>query len=131
MELNLNNIPKIYKDYDKRVILFLSYVYEDVEAANPKLNKYFNCMFDLLANQLKLYFMGLDALDADTKVSTEDSYKRVAKNPAIMVVNKSHEQILNIIQKLSLSPFDKARLKRVQSGEDVDGAEELLNELIK
>jgi phage terminase small subunit len=86
-------------------------------------------MFDLLANQLKLYYLALDAIDAEKKVSSQDDYKRVSKNPAIAVLNHSHQEIINIMQKLSLSPFDKAKLKRVQNGEDED-SEELLDKLI-
>lgn len=130
MELNLTNIPKIYKDYDSRVINFLSNVFEDVQEDNPKINKYFYNVFDLLANQLFIYYTALDAIKADTKVSSEDSYKRTAKNPAIAVMNHAHEQILNIMQKLSMSPFDKAKLKRIQNGED-DDAETLLESLTK
>ena len=130
MELNLANIPKIYKDYDSRVINFLSNVFEDVQEDNPKINKYFYNVFDLLANQLFIYYTALDAIKADTKVSSEDSYKRTAKNPAIAVMNHAHEQILNIMQKLSMSPFDKAKLKRIQNGED-DDAETLLESLTK
>ena len=131
MELNLNNIPKIYKDYDERVINFLCNVFEDINEDNPKINKYFYNVFDLLANQLFIYYTALDAIKADTKVSSEDSYKRTAKNPAIAVMNHAHQEILNIMQKLSMSPFDKAKLKRVQSGEDIDSAEALLDSLVK
>ena len=46
-------------------------------------------------------------------------------------MNHAHQEILNIMQKLSMSPFDKAKLKRVQSGEDIDSAEALLDNLIK
>ena len=34
MELNLNNIPKIYKDYDERVINFLCNVFEVINEDN-------------------------------------------------------------------------------------------------
>ena len=131
MELNLNNIPKIYKDYDQRVINFLCNVFEDINEDNPKINKYFYNVFDLLANQLFIYYTALDAIKADTKVSSEDSYKRTAKNPAIAVMNHAHQEILNIMQKLSISPFEQAKLSRLKNGDGDQDAEELLDSLVK
>lgn len=123
-------IQEKYSEYDDRVIEFLSRVFNDVKDNNETINNYFYCMFDLLANQLKLCYFALDTLDNEKKLASEDSYKRVAKSPSIQVLNKSHEQIINILQKFSLSPFDKAKLKRIQNGED-DDAETLLESLTK
>ena len=120
-----------YKDYDDRVITFLSRVYEDCEDSNQKLTNYFYCMLDLLANQLKLYFLGLDALDSNKNLSSTDDYKRVSKNPCIAILNHAHQEIINILTKLSLSPFDQAKLKRLNNGDDDGSAEELLSELTK
>lgn len=124
-------IQETYKDYDERVLVFMSRVYEDCINDNAKLTNYFYCCLDLLATQLKLYFIASDIIDEQKKISSEDSYRRISKDPSISVLNKCHEQILNILAKLSLSPFDKAKLKRVQSGEDLDSAEELLDSLVK
>jgi len=124
-----NYIHNTYINYDERVRTFLYKVYSECKNNNESLSNYFYVMFDLLANQLKLYYLALDAIDAEKKVSSQDDYKRVSKNPAIAVLNHSHQEIINIMQKLSLSPFDKAKLKRVQNGEDED-SEELLDKLI-
>ena len=124
-------IKETYKDYDERVLIFMSRVYEDCIKNNDKLSNYFYCCLDLLATQLKLYFLASDIIDEQKKLSSEDSYKRISKDPSISVLNKSHEQILNILQRLSLSPFDQAKLKRLNNGDDDGSAEELLNELTK
>ena len=129
METIDNYIHNTYINYDERVRTFLYKVYSECKNNNESLSNYFYVMFDLLANQLKLYYLALDAIDAEKKVSSQDDYKRVSKNPAIAVLNHSHQEIINIMQKLSLSPFDKAKLKRVQNGEDED-SEELLDKLI-
>ena len=125
-------IEETYKDYDVRVKTFLSRVYEDV--VNDKsnvINNYFYCCLDLLATQLHLYFMAIDVIEAEKSLSSEDSYKRVSKNPCIAILNHAHQEILNIMQKLSLSPLDKAKLNRLNRGEDNESAEELLNSLIE
>lgn len=131
MELTLKNIPEIYKDYDSRVIEFLSNVLEDIEESNTKINKYFNCTFELLANQLQLYYMSKDMILEQKKLSSEDAYKRLSKHPAIGVLNRAHQSILDIMNKLSMSPIEKAKLNRIKNGDDEESAEELLNDLIK
>lgn len=129
MRLSKETISKRYSSYDARVIEFLSNVYEDVKKQNPNVNNYFLVTFDLLANQLKLYYMALDAINEDSTVAKEDAYKRVAKNPAIMVMNKSHEEIRKLLDDFSLSPFNIAKLKRVQNADDDASAENLIKDL--
>lgn len=122
-------IIKNFKDVDDRVKVFLSRVYDDCAEQHEHLSNYFYCCLDLLANQLKLYFMALDSINENKKLSSEDSYKRVAKDPCIAILNHSHQEILNILQKLSLSPFDQAKLKRMNGSSDEDD-KEFLNHLI-
>lgn len=124
-------IQKTYEGYDDRVLVFMSRVYEDCINNNDKLSNYFYCCLDLLATQLKLYFIASDIIDEQKKISSEDSYRRISKDPSISVLNKCHEQILNILAKLSLSPFEMAKLKRVQNGDGDQDAEELLDSLVK
>jgi phage terminase small subunit len=124
-------IKDTYKDYDERVLMFLSRVYDDCVKNNDKLSNYFYCCLDLLAEQLKLYYLGVDAVNVSKSLSSTDDYKRVSKNPCIAILNHAHQEILNILQKLSLSPFDQAKLKRINNGNDDGSAEELLSELIK
>ena len=126
-----NYINDTYKEYDKRTIIFLNRVYEDCINNNDNLNNYFYCCLDLLSNQLELYYRALDAINNDATLSTEDSYKRQAKSPHISILNHAHQEIINILSKLSLSPFDRAKLKRVQKGDGDDvSAENLVAELI-
>ena len=100
MKLVDEYIQKHYDAYDDRVKLLLSRTFEDCKKNNEKLSNYFYTCLDLLAHQASLYYMAWDAIEADKKVSSEDNYKRAAKNPAIMVLNKAHQEILNILQKL-------------------------------
>ena len=131
MKLVDKYIQENYNDYDERVKVFLSRVFEDVKKNNDeKLSNYFYCCMDLLANQLKLYYLGIDAIDEAKKISSEDNYKRVAKNPAIAVMSHAHQQILDILEKLSLSPFQKAKLKRLSNNDGDESAQELLENLI-
>ena len=124
-------IQENYGDYDERTKWLLTRVYEDCNKNNEKLSNYFFVCLDLLATQCKLYYFALDVIKNATELSSKDNYGRVAKHPALQVLNSAHKEILNILQKLSLSPFEIAKLKRLNKGEDDGSAEELLSELIK
>ena len=124
-------IQKTYEGYDARVIEFINRVYEDCKNNNQEINNYFYCCLDLLSNQLKLYYMSVDALDSEKKLSSEDSYKRIARHPAVGILSKSHQQILDILEKLGLSPFASAKINRLKNSDNDQDAEALLDNLIK
>ena len=131
MKLTKDIIQKRYSEYDKRIIDFLSNIYEDVKEQNNKINNYFFVTFDLLANQLLLYFRALDVIKTDATLSTEDSYKRTAKSPNIAILNHAHQEIIKILDDYGLSPFASAKIKRLKNeSTDNESAEELLNSLI-
>ena len=131
MKLTKDIIQKRYSEYDKRIIDFLSNIYEDVKEQNNKINNYFFVTFDLLANQLLLYFRALDAIKTDAALSTEDNYKRLAKSPNIAILNRAHQEIMKILDDYGLSPFASAKIKRLKNeSTDDESAEELLNSLI-
>ena len=130
MKLVEKYILENYNEYDDRVKLFLSRVFEDVKKSNDeKLSNYFYCCLDLLAHQLSLYYLSGDAIEEAKNLSAEDAYKRVSKNPAVAIMAKAHQQILDILEKLSLSPFQKAKLKKLNETSDDESAEQLLKEL--
>lgn len=131
MKLSKDIISKRYEEYDARIIDFLNSIYEDVKSQNKNISNYFFVTFDLLANQLLLYFRALDAISKDSELSTEDAYKRQAKSPHIAILNHAHQEIMKILDDYGLSPFASAKIKRLNRNTDEDGAEELLNELIK
>ena len=131
MKLTKDIIQKRYSEYDKRIIDFLSNIYEDVKEQNNKINNYFFVTFDLLANQLLLYFRALDAIKTDAALSTEDNYKRLAKSPNIAILTRAHQEIMKILDDYGLSPFASAKIKRLKNeSTDDESAEELLNSLI-
>lgn len=130
MKLTKDTISKRYAKYDERIIDFLNNIYEDVrESHKNNINNYFFVTFDLLANQLLLYYRALDAINKDAALSTEDSYKRQAKSPNIAIMNHAHQEIMKILDDYGLSPFASAKIKRLNNGDDDGSAEELLKSL--
>lgn len=121
-------IEEKYNQYDQRVKDFISKILEDLSKNNESISNYHLCMCDLLVVQLQIYFAACDQMKGLTDLTTTDDYKRAAKSPVISVLNKAHANIIDIMQKLSLSNLEIARLKRL-SKEDDNSAEELLNDL--
>lgn len=130
MKLTKDTISKRYAKYGERIIDFLNNIYEDVKNEHKNnINNYFFVTFDLLANQLLLYYRALDAINKDAALSTEDSYKRQAKSPNIAIMNHAHQEIMKILDDYGLSPFASAKIKRLNNGDDDGSAEELLKSL--
>ena len=130
MRLSKDGIKQRYEDADPRTIEFLCNVLDDIKKDNKELNNYFLCSFDLLKNQLELYYAAVDDISKAGDITSEDAYKRKAKSPSIMIMQKCHDQIMKILNEFSMSPFGQARLKRVQTADD-QSAEEILNKLIE
>lgn len=90
---------------------------------------YSKIILTMLVPQLILYFRALDEVNKTEKLSTKDDYSRTAKSPEIQVLQKCNDQILNLLDKLALSPMEKAKIKRINKGGE-DSANELLASLI-
>ena len=91
---------------------------------------YSKIILTMLVPQLILYFRALDEVNKTNKLSTSDVYARTAKSPEIQVLQKCNDQILNLLDKLCLSPMDKAKINRINKSEETSAAE-LLEALIK
>ena len=127
--INESTIRQRYNKYDERVIEYLINISKSLKEQNVN-DEYYYCMFDLLVIQLHLYYSSCDQLMKLKDLTSEDNYKRLVKSPLIGVLQKCHSQILDIMQKLSISPIEKAKLKRLNTADDNESAEELLNSLI-
>ena len=127
--INESTIRQRYNKYDERVIEYLINISKSLKEQNVN-DEYYYCMFDLLVIQLHLYYSSCDQLMKLKDLTSEDNYKRLVKSPLIGVLQKCHSQILDIMQKLSISPIEKAKLKRLNITDDDESAEELLNSLI-
>lgn len=124
-------IKEHYADVDDRIKMKLNRVYEEVEKNNPgNINNYFFNTLDLLCAQYEVFFLSYDALREAGKVNQDDRYHRQAKNINITVMTRASKEILDIMDKLSISPVIKAKVKKLNKEDDSESAEELLNNLI-
>lgn len=128
---NFNEIilKKRYQQYGDDTVEFLINAYNAVKELNNKTNDYYYCIFDLLATQVYLFFSTKNQLLGLKDLTTTDAYQRAAKSPIISVLNKSHSNIMDIMQKLSLGQMEQAKLKRLNNGGEDESAQDLLNKL--
>lgn len=128
---NEHILKERYQQYGDDTVEFLINAYNAVKELNDKTNDYYYCVFDLLATQVYLYFSTKNQLLGLKELTTTDAYQRAAKSPLISVLNKSHSNIMDIMQKLSLGQMEQAKLKRLNNVDDTESAQELLDNLIK
>lgn len=123
-----NDIEARYGKYDDRVIDFILNINKSIkEETEPE---YYYNMFDLLAVQLKLYFIANDQLDDLTQLTSKDNYERNAKSPLIGVIQTCHNKILDVVRQIGVSPMEKAKLNRLKGNKDDESAEQLIDKLI-
>ena len=128
MELR-NEIIADFKDLDPRVIKFLDRIISELETNNT-VNEYSKSLLGMLVLQLVIYYKASDEVATADKLAHEDNYKRVSKNPALQVLMKAHDQILVLLDKLAISPYSSAKVKKLQHTDDGEKARELLVDLI-
>lgn len=120
-----------FENVDKRVDKFIDKTISALTEQDTPINDYTKIILNLLVLQLILYYKACDQLVKDTDMTTTDAYKRRAKHPEITIIQKAHDQILNLLDKLTLSPLENAKVKKLKRSSDSDeDAKELLNKLI-
>lgn len=130
MRLTKQGIEEYFSSYDVRVREFLQDILIEVKKQEAEPNNYFGRMFELMAAQLQLYYLSRDQLFALKDFTSEDSYKRLSKSPLVKIMNDAHKEVIKIMNDFGLSPFSKAKIKRLNVGADDESAEALLNNLI-
>lgn len=118
-----------FGNLDSRVESFLKKTITDINTKGIKVTDYTKMILELLVVQLVLYYKAFDEINEDTSVSSEDSYNRKAKSPAISIMQKANDQILVLLDKITLSPLSSAKVKKLNKN-DEDDAQELLEALI-
>lgn len=118
-----------FTDLDPRVIDYLDKVISDVNLNKSNTTEYTKIILGMLVVQLVLYYKAADEMMESNKVTSKDNYNRFAKSPVISVFNKANDQILILLDKIGLSPMQKAKIKKLNSSDEAD-AKELLDDLI-
>ena len=117
---------------EPRAVLFLDGVISELQSAGIPITDYIKLILNMLIAQLVLYYKAQDEIFEDAKVSSEDSYKRKAKSPAISIMQTANDKILNLMDKISLSPLSKAKVDKLkEKSNNKQDAGELLAALME
>ena len=117
---------------DPRVILFLDTTILALSGQDIKITDYTKLILCMLVTQLVLYYKACDELiNSDDSIISEDKYKRRAQAPVIAIMQKANNQIISLLDKISLSPLEKAKVKKLnQKTDEAEEAKELLSSLM-
>lgn len=117
---------------DPRVIMFLDTTISALDSQSIKITDYTKLILGMLVTQLVLYYKACDALIQDNEsITSEDKYKRRAQAPIISIMQKANDKIIGLLDKISLSPLEKAKVKKLnQKTDEQEDARELLSALM-
>lgn len=126
----LEETIKDYKDLDPRIILYLEHVVNEI--GKDKVTDYTKVILGMLVPQLIIYYRSLDELNTKNDLTNENKYYGKSKSPVIIIMQKANDQILNLLDKISLSPMTKAKIKKLNTTEENTNSsgESVLNKLI-
>ena len=129
-QLTKDVLKETNKDLDPRIIKYLDNVVVDLMAyQKDNITLYTKNLLILLVAQLILYYKSFDVIFEAANLSSTDAYKRTAKSPEINILQKCHDQILSLFDKLCLSPMMKVKMCKLSKADDDETAKELLDDL--
>ena len=121
-----------FETVDRRVEKFLDRTINAISEQKINITDYTKMILTMLVTQLILHFKAYDEVFKNNgTVTAEDSYKRASKAPAISVMQQTHDKILQLFDKITLSPLASAKVKKLNSNSDEQSAQEYLDALIK
>lgn len=119
-----------HKNIDDRVTDYVDKLISSLNQNEVEINDYTKLILMMIVNELILYFKATDAIYDNDEVSSTDNYDRKAKMPEISIMQKAHDQILTLMDKISASPLSRAKINKLKQNNnnelDAESAFELL-----
>ena len=127
MKINKKNILASFTNYDQRVQDMIEYTITELMKLDKTPNEYALVLIQLLADQFEIHFKAKDEV-GDSIVQTYDVGDRKISHakPQFEAQQKAQTQIIRLLDKLGLSPLEKAKIKKLNEKDSLDK-----NELIK
>lgn len=129
-KLIIQNLTQDYKNLDKRVIRYLESIVLEIKTTKNQFSEYTKSILVMLVPQLIIYFKALDSLESEDELTNENKYYGKSKSPVIIILQKANDQILNLLDKIAISPLSAAKIKKLNKSDDDESGKELLNSLI-
>lgn len=103
-----------HKNIDERVIDYIDKLISSLQQNNVEINDYTKLIIMMIVNELILYFKASDVIYDNDDISSKDNYDRKAKMPEISILQKAHDQILTLMDKISASPLSRAKIHKLK-----------------
>lgn len=130
MRFTKNSILKSFDDYEERVLDFLEYVLDELKSKERDVNNYTLVILQLLAAQLSIYFKAMDEVEHNVTETNDTKYGTIRKiKPEVVVFNQAHKEITRLLDKLGMSPLERAKIKKLNTNDD-ESAQDILEDLL-
>lgn len=108
---------KVYKDYDKQVIEYMTNLINRLESQYGQINEEWRVSLDLIAFnydiirkcQVDILRNGLEKTDARGRMS---------KNPALMICNQAQDHLFKLLNSFGLNLMSKSKMKDIELEQD-------------
>lgn len=110
---------------DERVKNFINRVITELNVKEIQITEYTKIILNMLVAQLILYYKSIDEIEQATNITNQDNYNRISKSPVISIMQRTNDQILNLLDKISISPLSSAKVAKLKekSSTKTDAAE--------
>lgn len=122
MDKLLNELISEYNKLDDRVVNYLQHVINEINISEKNVSDYTKVVLSMLVPQLIIYYRSLDDLNDNDELTNENKYYGKSKSPVILIMQKANDQILNLLDKISLSPLSRAKIKKLNTTEENNNA---------
>lgn len=119
-----DDIRKIFKDYDKRTILFLENV---VLGVGGSCADFFSTNLLLLADQLDIYFRASDIVRKNPITCT--TQKGCRQSPELDVMQKAWTHIVTMLKESGITKYSKTKIDRLQRSDNTEDTDRLIEML--
>lgn len=104
---------KIYKDYDKQVITYMTNLIKRLESQYGQINEEWRVSLDLIAfNYDIIRKCQVDILK--NGLEKTDSRGRMSKNPSLMICNQAQDHLFKLLNSFGLNLMSKSKMKDVE-----------------
>lgn len=115
---------KIYKEYDKQVITYMTNLINRLESQYGQINEEWRVSLDLIAfNYDIIRKCQVDILK--NGLEKTDARGRMSKNPSLMICNQAQDHLFKLLNSFGLNLMSKSKMKGIE--QDQDDLEELIS----
>lgn len=101
---------KIYKDYDKQVIAYMTNLINRLETQYGQINEEWRVSLDLIAFNYDIIRKCQQEILQHGLEKTDDR-GRLSKNPALMVCNQAQDHLFKLLNSFGLNLLSKSKIK--------------------